>query len=585
MKIAVWMDRGKMVRAAMGEIPCDLTVCNIQLVNMFSGEVYPAQVDILDGIIVRVRTEGECPALPPERFFDGGGRYLIPGFIDSHLHVESTMMIPENFARAVLPWGTTTIVMDPHEIANVMGIQGVSFMLDNAKKTPLRQFALAPSCVPSVPGVENSGAVFGEEEIARLLDMPDVLGIAEIMNYVDVCQGDARMSLIIAQGLKRNLYLQGHAPRLEGNALAAYLLAGPESDHECRSARECGEKVRQGMHVNLKTSSLSNHLPDALEGIREHRWHDSVSLCTDDVHAGVIYSEGHLNRVVGKAIEYGAHPLDAIRYASYNAAREYGFEDLGAIAPGYVADMQLVDALDGQRPSHVFCRGQLVAENGRYLGSPCGGGLRFANTMKLSCLSGAGDFRLKAPALPGKTLVVYSKYDGPFNKAFYESLPVEDGYISVRHDSGLAMACVCNRYGLDQRTIVPIRDFGITEGAIATTVSHDCHNLTMIYRDPEDAWIAAKTLKESGGGIAVVLNGRVLASLALPVGGLMSNLPIESLAPQVERVEKAVYDLCAGKSSLLKMSTFALAALPGAIMTDRGVLDGESQTFMPVFLA
>ena len=167
------------------------------------------------------------------------------------------------------------------------------------------------------------------------------------------------MSRIISQGLKRNLYLQGHAPRLEGDALAAYLLAGPESDHECRSARECREKVRQGMHVNLKTSSLSNHLPDALEGIRDHRWHDSVSLCTDDVHAGVIYREGHLNRVVQKAIGYGAHPLDAIRYASYNAAREYGFDDLGAIAPGYVADMQLVDALDGRRPSHVFCRGNL----------------------------------------------------------------------------------------------------------------------------------------------------------------------------------------------------------------------------------
>ena len=321
----------------------------------------------------------------------------------------------------------------------------------------------------------------------------------------------------------------------------------------------------------------------ALEGIRDHRWHDSVSLCTDDVHAGVIYREGHLNRVVQKAIGYGAHPLDAIRYASYNAAREYGFDDLGAIAPGYVADMQLVDALDGRQPSHVFCRGKLVAEEGRYLGSPYDGGLKFTNTMKLPYLSGPGDFRLKAPASQGETLVIYSKYDGPFNKAFYETLPVEDGYICIRQDPNLAMACVCNRHGLNQRTVVPIRNFGITEGAIATTVSHDCHNLTMIYRDPEDAWIAAETLKRSGGGIAVVLNGKVLASLALPAAGLMSQLSVDSLAPQVEQVEKAVYDLCAEKSSLLKMSTFALAALPGAIMTDKGVLDGQSQTFMPVF--
>lgn len=583
MKIATWMDRGKLVQAAMGKLPCDLTVSNIQLVNMFSGEIYPAQVDILDGIIVRVRAGQEKPVLPSRQAFDGGGRYLIPGFIDSHLHVESTMMIPENFGRAVLVWGTTTIVMDPHEIANVLGIEGVRFMLDNAKHTPLRQFALAPSCVPSVPGVENSGASFGEEEIARLLELPEVLGIAEIMNYVDVCQGEARMSRIIAEGLKRNLYLQGHAPRLEGNALAAYLLAGPESDHECRSAKECGEKVRQGMHVNLKTSSLSNHLPDALEGIKDHRWHDSVSLCTDDVHAGVIYKEGHLNRVVSKAIEYGAHPLDAIRYASYNAAREYGFDDLGAIAPGYVADFQLVDALDGRMPSHVFSRGRLVAENGKYLLEPYGGGLQPANTMKLSCLTAPGDLKLKAPVSLSETLVIYSKYDGAFNKAFYETLPVEDGFVSIREDPDLAMACVCNRYGLNQKTLVPIRNFGITKGAIATTVSHDCHNLTMIYRDPEDAWLAAQTLKKSGGGIAVVSHGKVLANLALPIAGLMSELPIERLAPEVDQVEEAVYHLCAGKSSLLKLSTFALAALPGAIMTDKGVLDGESQTFMPVF--
>lgn len=583
MKIATWMDRGKMVKAAMGHLPCELTIQNIRLVNMFSGEVYPAQVDILDGIVVRVREEGVEPPVLSKKIFDGGGRYLIPGLIDSHLHVESTMMIPENFARAVLPWGTTTVVMDPHEIANVLGVDGVRFMLENAKKTPLRQFALAPSCVPSVPGVENSGAEFTETEIACLLELPEVLGIAEIMNFVDVCEGDGRMSRVIAEGLKRDLYLQGHAPRLEGAALAAYLLAGPESDHECRSTRECAEKVRQGMHVNLKTSSLSNHLPDALEAIRNHRWHDSVSLCTDDVHAGVIYREGHLSRVVKKAIEYGAHPLDAVRYASYNAAREYGFDDLGAIAPGYVADLQLVEELDGRRPSYVFCKGQLVAENGRYLGDAYEGGEKPVNTMKLSYLSGPETFRLKAPSVPAETLVIYSKYDGPFNKAFYESLPVENGWISIKEDPELALACVCNRHGLEQMTVVPIRNFGITKGAIATTVSHDCHNLTMIYRDPEDAWLVAQTLMESGGGIAVAAEGKVIASLALPVAGLMSDLPIDLLALQVERVEQAVLELCAGKSSLLKLSTFALAALPGAIMTDMGVLDGARQVFMDVF--
>jgi adenine deaminase len=473
--------------------------------------------------------------------------------------------------------------MDPHEIANVLGIEGVRFMLENAKKTPLRQFILAPSCVPSVPGTEDSGTNFSEHEIAELLDLPDVIGIAEIMNFLDTCTGEGKMSRIIEEGLKRDMYLQGHAPRLSGNTLAAYLLAGPESDHECRSAQECANKVRLGMHVNLKTSSLSNPLPEAMKGIKSFRWYDSISLCTDDVHAGLIFSEGHLNRVVGKAIECGADSLDAIRFASYNAAREYKFDDLGAIAPGYVADLQLVDCLDGRRPSHVFCKGKLVAENGDYLGPSYDGQTLFTNTMKLPYLNNCDDLGLAVPPDAEETLVVYSKYDGSFNKAFYEKLPIIDGYVSIEHDPDIALACVCNRYGKRQMTIVPIRNFGITRGAIASTVSHDCHNLTMIYRDPFDAWLAAKSLENSGGGIVIVDGGIITASLALPVAGLMSDLPIEKLAPRRAKAEQAVAELCNGRSSLLKIATLALAALPGAIITDKGILEGETQKFMPPF--
>lgn len=583
MKVATWVNRKRLIDAAMGKINCDLTIKNIQLVNMFSGEIYKAEVDILDGMIVQIRYEGEQPALPASKCFDGGGRYLIPGFIDSHIHIESTMMIPETFARAALPWGTTTIVTDPHEIGNVMGIEGVEFMLENAKATPMRQYVLAPACVPSNPGTEDSGAVFTEKEIGKLLDTPGVLGIAEIMDYLDVCAGDGRMASIIEEGLKRGTYLQGHAPQLSGGPLCAYLAAGPESDHECRGTDECREKVRLGMHVNLKASSLSDNLMESLKGIEGMRWLDSVSLCTDDVHAGDIYTIGHLNRVVAKAIEYGTDPLDAIRFASYNAAREYGFDDLGAVAPGYIADLQLVDALDGGRPSHVFCKGELVAENGKYIGKSYGGGFTFPNTMKIDNLTGPSDFLLKPPSPTAKTLVVYMKFDGHFNASFYEDLPVKDGYISIENDPDIAMACVCNRYGKNQKTVAPIRNFGIKRGAIASTISHDCHNLTIVYRNENDAWLAAKTLEQSGGGIVVVDDGKVIAHLPLPVAGLMSDLTIEELAPKVEVVEKAVLDQCDGKSSLLKVAIFALAVMPGSIITDKGIIKGATKEFLPQF--
>ena len=229
-------DRSRLIQAAMGQIPCDLTIGNVQFV--ITGEIYPASVDILDGFVVLVREEGQEAVLPSKSYYDGQGRYLIPGYIDTHMHIESTMMIPENLARAILPWGTTTICTDPHEIGNVMGLDGVRFMLENAKKSKLRQYVLAPSCVPSLPGMENAGAEFFAREVGELLDMDDVIGIAEIMDYVGVIHDSERMHTIIDEGLRRGMFLQGHAPYCFGRELAAYRIGGPVSDHESVNADE-----------------------------------------------------------------------------------------------------------------------------------------------------------------------------------------------------------------------------------------------------------------------------------------------------------------------------------------------------------
>ncbi|MBT9779758.1 amidohydrolase family protein [Clostridium sp. MCC353] len=575
-------DRSRLIAAVLGKRPVDLTIENIRLVNVITGEIYPASVDIADGMIVMVRdnSDGTCPyAL--ERF-DGEGKYLIPGFIDTHVHVESTMMVPENFARAVLPWGTTTVVSDPHEIANVMGVEGVMFMLENAKKAPLRHYMLASPCVPSVPGKEDSGCEFTEKEIGFLLDQPGIIGIAELMNYVDICHDDQRMHRIIEEGIKRGAFLQGHAPRLRGSLLAAYRLAGPVSDHECRSGEEAKEKTRIGMHVNLKTSSLSNHLPEALKGVKEQRWNDNVSLCTDDVHAQVIHTEGHLNRVVGRAVTYGADPVEAIRFATYNAAREYGFEDLGAIAPGYAADLQLVDQLDGRRPACVWIEGRMISREGRLIWNQAPSPLKQLSTVHLSYLKTPDDFLLKAPDDRAETLVIHSRCDGPFNRAFYEKLPIENRCVDLSADPDLAYVCVCNRHGKEQKTISVIRGFGVRAGAFAATVAHDCHNLVVIYRNAADALLAAQKIEEMGGGFAYAEGGEIIGSLPLPIAGIMSPLTCDQLAEQVGEMERIVGERCSG-NWLLKHATICLAALPGAVITDRGIVDGDSQDFLKQF--
>ncbi len=588
MRVKKDVDRSRLIKAAMGKLACDLSIVDIRLLNVFTGEIYPAEVDILDGMIVNVRTEGEEAPLPAKETYYGGGNYLIPGFIDPHMHVESTMMIPEDLSRAILPWGTTTICTDPHEIGNVMGIEGIKFMLENSKRSALRQFVLVPSCVPSVPGKETCGAEFGAEDIGKLLDTEGVIGIAEIMDFVGVYNDSERMHTIIDEGIKRDVYLQGHAPYVSGKELAAYRIGGPMSDHESSTAEEILEKLRMGFHVNLRQSSISKRLNHLIEGCKDLRWKDFISICTDDVHAKDLLTVGHINAVLGMCVELGIDERDAVRMATLNTAREYGFEDLGAIAPGYIADMQLVGDLCGSRPLAVFTEGKLIAKEGIYLGDDKPGARPdFPNTVNIPQIKSADDFKMYVPkGYTGDTIKVSVMYPSKRNRKYRDltemELPVKDGTVDISGDPSLCYICLVNRYGNGGKTISIFKDFALKKGAMASTVSHDSHNLTILYKDPDSAYKAARALEACGGGVCAV-SEEGASVLRLPVAGLMSSGSCKEISEDIERIQKDIDKISDGTISVLATASMALPVVPGMIITDLGLVNGLTQEFIPIF--
>lgn len=582
MRISEVKDRKKLMDAAMGRIPCDLTVKNVQFVNVLTGEIYPAEVDILDGVTVRVREEGQEAPLPSKNTYDGQGRYMTPGYIDSHMHVESTMLIPSQVARAIVPWGTTTICTDPHEIANVMGVDGVRFMLEDGKRTALRHYVLAPSCIPAVPELECAGASFGAKEVGEILDLPGVVGVAEMMDYMGVVNHSQRMEEIAEEGRKRGLMLQGHAPLATGGLLAAYRIAGPLSDHESCSAQEVRDKMRSGMHVNIRSSSIIGYLDEQMQGIKGMTNLEMASVCTDDVHVGDLLSKGHVNHIVNLMIAGGMEPVQAIRLATINAAREYGFNDLGAIAPGYAADFQLVDKLDGGRPYAVFIRGELAAQQGVYVAEIAGETPALPNTMHTGSVKAPEDFLLRVgeDRTSARVLVIERTGHGLYRTGKWMELPVRNGCVSLDEHPELQFICVVNRHGTGGHTIGVTRDFGLTDGALATTVSHDSHNFTVVYRDIHSAFACYETLCGVGGGMCVARDGKCFETLPLPVAGLMSTIPCEELSPRIEKVEHAMQSLCVKPFSLLNLAVYTLPVIPGMLITDRGIVDGTCQQFV-----
>ncbi len=572
-------NRKELIKAALGLVECDLAIKNAQLLNVFTGEVYPATVFVYDGAIAHVEYRNLEEGLDKVKVVvDAEGKYLIPGLIDAHMHIESSMLTPRNFAKVSIPSGTTTIVMDPHEIGNVYGVEGVKYMHDSGEGLPQRQFVDIPSCVPAVPGCENAGAEFFAKEIEELAELKRVIGLAEVMDYIGVINQEDRMADIIHAAERKGLYLQGHAPFVSSRDLSAYLIGGPVTDHESRTGEEAIEKLRSGMFIDSRESSITHNVKDIWEGVKHCKFFDHYCLCTDDREADDLLHEGHINYVVNAAIKYGMDPITAIKSATLNTAREINVTDLGAIAPGYVADMLLVEDLSNIHPTHVFFEGKLVAQDGKLL-QPIEDKeyeIETRNSVQLKELS-LEDFHVDTPVENGKVKVnvmVYPNLELSSTYVEKTEFEVKDGNI-VLPDDDYKFVIVLNRYGKGTIGKGIVKGFGTKKGALASTVSHDSHNLTVVYDNEKDALLVANTLKECGGGMCAAYNGTVLSTLPLPLAGLMSLKSAEELSVVSQKMKQAIVELGLTdmENPLLRIVTLALPVIPEVKMSDLGLVD------------
>lgn len=581
-------NKRELLKAALGEINADLAVTNCRVVNVFTGEIYPAVVYVKDGFISHVETEALDGPYKADNVYDGQGRYLIPGLIDSHMHIESSMMTPRNFAKVVIPHGTTTIIHDPHELANVFGVEAVRYMHDSASDLPMRQLVDIPSCVPAVPGCENAGASFSAAEIRELAALERAVGLAEVMDFYGVMNGDKRMMEILEAASECGLYLQGHAPGLCGRQLSAYLCGGPNTCHETTAGDEALLKLRAGMYVDARESSITKNVEAIWNGVKDIRFFDTLTLCSDDRESDDLLHTGHLNAVARRAIECGMDPVLAIKSATINTAREIGVSRLGAIAPGYAADMALTEDIRTLWMDAVFYGGRLVAENGRLIApiedKPYE--LEKRNSMKLSGVS-LEDFILAPPVREGCARVNVMEYESltaSLTRLTQEELPVRDGRLKL--SEGMAFVAVLNRHGKGTKALGIVKNFGLLEGAVASTVSHDSHNLTIVYHQPEDALAAARELIRQGGGMTAVKDGAVLHTLRLEVGGLMTKLDAETLTEEAARMKETERSLgiTAPENPLLRIVALALPVIPDVKMSDLGLVSVAEQRILPVFL-
>lgn len=520
--------------------------------------------------------------------YDAKGAYLTPGFIDSHIHIESTMMTPRYFSKAVIPHGTTTVITDPHEIGNVFGVRGVQYMHECSEDLPMRHLILAPSCVPSLPGKENGGADFDVEEIAELFKLPRVAGLAEIMDYYGVMNNAPRMVSLVGHCLDEEKFAQGHMFCIHGREVSAYACGGPMSDHECISAQDARDRLRVGINVDARESSISQDIDDIIQGVKDFRYMDLVTFATDDTESDDILKRGHENYIAEKAIRAGLDPVDAIKTATINAAREAGIKGIGAVAPGYTADVLLFEDLTKLKPKAVFYGGELVAEDGKLLAEIEDKDYEIEKINSVSVPTPDAD-KLKI-AVSGRdgnvrcNIIAFNPEKGFMTDFETADLPVKDGFLDISADQDLKYAAVINRYGAGTIGQAVVKSYGIKEGAVASTVAHDCHNIVVIYDKPENAVIAIERLKENAGGYVSVRDGEILAEMKLPVAGLMSNTPIETIAAQSHSFKASLETLGMKGVAfpLFNMAILPLPVVPVARLTDLGMINAVTQEFLPI---
>ena len=564
----------QLLPVARGERPADLLLRNARVVNVFTGELETTDVAISGGVIV-----GVGPGYRAAQERDLAGRVLAPGFMDAHMHVESAMVPPAEFARAVVPQGTTTVVIDPHEIANVFGAAGIDYLLAAREGIPLDVFVMLPSAVPA-SHMETAGAALSAADLAPFMQHSAVLGVGEMMNFPGVIAGDPEVLRRAAiAGAKR---VDGHAPGVRDQALNAYILAGVGSDHECTTVAEAEQRLRRGMYLMIREASNARNLAALLPAVTPANSRRCL-LVTDDRTPADLLDEGHINFLVRKAIGLGLDPILAVQMATLNVAEYFGLRGRGAIAPGYRADMVVLDDLSADfAVLEVYRDGALVAANGQLLAESRTSVPPLPNSVHLPALTAAS---FAIPAAGERARIIGLVPDQIVTRALSDAVRVENGMAVADPARDILKLAVIERHGRGGAVGLGfVQGFGLREGALASSVAHDSHNIIVVGTNDADMLAAAQALAGMQGGQVAVAGGTVLAAVPLPIAGLMSDQPVETVRAQVDALNAATRGLgCPLHAPFMALSFLALPVIPSLKLTDQGLVDVEQFALVPLF--
>ena len=588
----LWEVTRTMARVAMGEEKAELVIRNARLVNVCTAEIQDGiDVAIAEGRIALVGDASHCIG-EKTAVIDAAGQYIAPGFMDAHIHVESSMISVGEYARAVVPHGTTGIFMDPHEICNVCGLEGVRAMIEDAKRTPLKAMSNAPSCVPAVAGFEDTGSHVGPEEIREMMTWDGVMGLGEMMSFPNVLSAEENIHGELAETLKADQIITGHYSVPEtGAGLNAYIASGIRCCHESTRAEDVLEKMRRGMYALMRYGSAWHDMPVIIRAILDNKLDDRFAcLISDDTHPDTLISEGHLDHIVRCAIREGLDPIRTIQYVTINPATCFRMDhEMGSITPGKCADIVFFSDLNDIRITRTIIDGEVVAENGKMtveIGEPDFPASVY-DTMHVGRPVTAESFRIAAPAgketVKTRVIEIIPNRVGNYERIM--EMKAKGGYLEADPERDIMKMAVFERHhATGTKGCGFVKGFGFRKGAMAQTVSHDAHNLLVAGTNDEDMALAANTLIECGGGLCAVADGKVLALVPLPIAGLMNDLPVEQMADLVSKLSEAWKEMgCVINSPYMTMALIPLACLPELRLTNRGLVDCRTFRFVDLF--
>ncbi len=561
----------KQIAEAAGEIKADLVLKNIQILNVFSHDVETADIAVCGDMIAGIGnysgiTEVDCT-----------GKFACPGFIDGHIHLESSMVMPFEFSAAVVPHGTTSVVTDPHEIVNVAGINGIRFMMAATENLPLDVYFMLPSCVPAT-SLDESGGVFGVKEMESLISDARVIGLAEVMDFFGVIKGDVNLLEKIELAQRADKLVDGHAPFLSSKELNAYIAAGVRSDHECSCIEEAKEKMSRGQYIMVRQGTAAKNL-QALMPLFKLPYCDRAMLVTDDKHPNELISQGHIDAIIREAVQMGADPICAVKMASYVPAMYFGLKSQGAIAPGYKADIVIVDDLKNFSVECVYKDGKLIAEHGELCRAdlPC---KKLDETVERSVYH---SFALEEITADNFFIDETCSYKRVIQLTPHELLTKIRVVPMSEHDDIIKIAVFERHKNTGHRGIGFLGGYGLKKGAVATSVAHDSHNLIVAGTNDDDMALAANTVIQHQGGLAVAADGRVLAHIALPIAGIMSDLPLKEADALIEKAKNVLYSLGCPKyiDPFMTLAFVSLPVIPEVRLTTYGIVDVQTQQIVP----